>query len=267
MVEASPGLRERFHPGKAVAKAASFIGQNLALSLVVGGLCFYLPVFLLELLREATEVVATDPGLPAVLITAIVASLTRLLVIAPIFFGMALLSKAAAGFFYGDRPSIGACARAALRRLSSVLGVGIVIVLGLFLARQAVLGIILKIPPPGVEIVSVLLFMPFLVIGLATAIAIPVAMQEELGTLASIWRARALTREASLPIFGMVLVVVAMLVLVLLTTSHVLTPVEAFPVLSMITWMLISTLLTATYVELRRIEDGPGADELVDVFS
>ena len=76
-----------------------------------------------------------------------------------------------------------------------------------------------------------------------------------------------MTREASLPIFGMVLVVVAMLVLVLLTTSHVLTPVEAFPVLSMITWMLISTLLTATYVELRRIEDGPGADELVDVFS
>lgn len=247
--EGEAGTVTTFRLGKVVANAAAFIRRNFGLVLLVGALFFYLPVLLSELsaLGDSTEI--------------------GYLLIVPIFFGQAVLSRAALGYFKGDRPSLGDCILAALRRFPSVLAIGIVVYLAMSLARRIVVMTALKLPPYGDGILLVPLFAFFLALGLCLAIVVPVLMQEKLGLFASLSHSRVLTKGHRWRIFGIIFIIVLGLVLATRASSDVLTPVEAFPVLSLIVWTLISTVLTAACVELRRVKDGPGAEELAKIFS
>jgi hypothetical protein len=269
--EGHKGAAGRFGSGKVSGDAALFIGRNFILVLAISIVFFYLPVLLFDLqaAREASQpIYSPAAGGVAVWLTKTVTAIApRLLVIAPIFFGQAVLSKAAAGQFTGNRPSLGGCLLAALRRFLPLFGLGAVMFLVTNLGQQALFAMAPYLPSYGNGIILVLLQVPVFAFGFSIILVVPVIMQEGRGLIVSMSRARALSRGCRWPIFGMISVVTAATCLGFWATSGVVAPGEAMPVYAALVWLLASTLLTAAYVELCRIKDGPGAAELSEIFS
>ncbi|PBC09135.1 hypothetical protein CK230_16745 [Mesorhizobium sp. WSM3859] len=203
-----------------------------------------------------------------------------LLAALPAFLGHAVLSKAVLEDANGHHPSIASCVQPALRRLVPVLGIGLTIYLFWFCAQQAVVAARLFFPTFGGGVAFLLMVVPCVVWVLGSLAAVPVAMREGLGAMASIRRSRALTKGYRWPIFGLFLVlfllILALRLGLFLEFDLALAAAPAFVVIvnatangavTAIAWLLASVIATNTYAALRRAKEGGGVDELVAVFS
>lgn len=270
-----------------VSDTPSFVGRNLALTLAVAALFFGLPSVLSSLLtfayRERAAYLVGGGGAEPLSVAVYVGFLllAGLLGALPSFLGHAVLSGAVMDGGNGRRPSIGSNVGAAFRRAASVLGIGFTIYLVWFFAQQAMIGAELLFPSFGGGVAFVLLVVPSIVWALSAVAAIPVAMREGLGAMASMARSRALTKGYRWKIFGLFLIVFALALalrialflgfsLVMLWISPASIPIvgaTANAAVTAIIWTMASIAATVTYIELRRAKEGGGVDELVDVFS
>ena len=94
-------------------------------------------------------------------------------------------------------------------------------------------------------------------------------------------RSRTLTRGHRWPIFALLLIVIVLFVvrqvglaLAFVFVLTVLTPISVLVVVALLgalvwamIWMLASTAITVTYMELRRIKEGTSVGELAEIFS
>ncbi|WP_156913540.1 hypothetical protein [Mesorhizobium sp. WSM3224] len=283
----NPGAAGKFRLGRVVGDTASFIGRNLVLTLVVAALFFALPSILIGLLtfayreRAVYLVGAGDVEPFAVAVYVGFSLLAGLLGALPGFLGHAVLSAAVLDDIKVGRPSIAGCIGAAFHRAIPVLGIGFTIYLVGFFAQQAMIGAELLFPSFGGGVAFVLMVVPCIVWVLAALAAVPVAMREGLGALASMTRSRALTKGYRWPILGLFLIVFvlalalrvalflgfSLAVPVVAPASISIVGATASAVVTAIIWTMASIAATSTYVDLRRAKEGGGVDELVDVFS
>ncbi|MDX8528695.1 hypothetical protein RFM68_29910 [Mesorhizobium sp. MSK_1335] len=281
------GAAGPFRLGKVVADTVSFIGRNPVLVLAVAVVFFALPSLLIGLLTFAYRERAAylvgggevEPFSVAVYVS--FSLLAGLLGALPGFLGHAVLSGAMLGDINGHRPPIASCVGAAFRRAGPVLGIGVTIYLVWFFAQQAMIGAELLFPSFGGGVAFVLLVVPSVVWVLSALAAIPVAIREGLGAMASMGRSRALTKAYRWPIFGLFLLVLVLalalrvalflgfsLAALMIAPAFVaIVGAAASACVTAIIWTVASIAATASYIDLRRAREGGGVDELVDVFS
>ncbi|TPJ75050.1 hypothetical protein [Mesorhizobium sp. B2-7-1] len=270
-----------------VSDTPSFIGRNLALTLAVAAFFFGLPSVLSSLLtfayreRAAYLVGGGDAEPLSVAVYVGFLLIAGLLGALPSFLGHAVLSIAVMDGSNGRRPSIGSSIGAAFRRAAPVLGIGFTIYLVWFFAQQAMIGAELLFPSFGGGAAFVLLVLPCVAWVLTALTAIPAAMREGLGAMASMARSRALTKGYRWPIFGLFLIVLALMFLMRVAMAFgVRFAANAVPSASVliigtipsfidsaIVWTVASIAMTTAYVELRRVKEGTGVDELAEIFS
>ncbi|SFO54640.1 hypothetical protein SAMN03159463_02203 [Mesorhizobium sp. NFR06] len=265
----------------------SFIGRNPVLALTVAALFFALPSLLAGLVtfayRERAAYLAgggkVEPFSVAVHVG--FSLLAGLLGALPGFLGHGVLSGAMLGDINGRHPSLARCVATALHRSVPVLGIGFTIYLTWFLAKQAMVGAELLFPLFGGGVAFALLVVPCIIWVLCNLAAVPVAMREGLGALASMARSRALTAGYRWPIIGLSLVVLvlalalraalflafSLAVPLIAPASIAIVGATASAGVTAIIWTVASIAATATYIDLRRAKEGGGVDELVDVFS
>lgn len=282
----SAGAAGGFRLGGIVGDTLSFIAGNLAPTLAVAALFFGLPSVLSSLLTFAYRERAAylvGGGVEPLSVAVYVGFLlvAGLLGALPSFLGHAVLSKAVMGGGNGRRPSITNCIGAAFRRAAPVLGIGFTIYLVWFFAQQAMIGAELLFPSFGGGVAFVLLVVPSIVWVLTAVVAIPVAMREGLGAMASMARSRALTKGYRRPIFGLFLIVLGLaflmrvaLVFGIRFAANAIPSASVFvigtipgAIGSAIIWAVASITMTTAYVELRRVKEGAGVDELAEIFS
>lgn len=287
MASENPAAAGRFRLGRVIGDTFSFLSGNLASTLVVATLFFGLPSVLSSLLtfayreRAASLVGGGDVEPLSVAVYVGFLLLAGLLAALPGFLGHAVLSRAVMAGGNGRRPSIGSSMAAAFRRAGGVLAIGFTIYLVWFFAQQAMIGAELLFPYFGGGAALVLLVVPSIVWVLTAVAAIPVAMREGLGAMASMARSRALTKGYRWPIFGLFLIALVLALalrvalflgfsLVVLKIAPVSIPVvdaTANAAVTAIIWTLVSIAATLTYVELRRAKEGGGVAELAEIFS
>jgi hypothetical protein len=286
MAWATQGQSEKLRLGKVINNTVGFIGRNLILLLVVATLFFVLPLMLVNLWtvwywpRLAFLGNVYGNGSSAVAANVGSALASGLLAAAPNFLGHAVLSRATVDDINGNRPSIGGCIQTALRHFLPIVGIGLVVYLVFFVARFAIFAAGLFIPYGG-TVAFAILIVPCVMWGLGIAVAVPVAAKEGLGIDASMSRSRALTRGYRWPIFGLCSIALGLwfvtrvaLALAFVLTPAMLTSVSALLVgtipsalFSAIIWTVTSVAATAIYIELRRIKEDTGVDELAEIFS
>ena len=282
----NPGAAGIFRLGGVVGDTLSFIGRNPGLALAVAVCFFVLPSLLSALLafayRERAAFLVGGSRVEPFSVAVYVAFLlvAGLLGALPSFLGHAVLSKAVLEDAIGHSPSIARCFQSALHRLVPVLGVGLTIYLLWFCAQQTVVAARSHFPAFGGGIAFLLTVEPCIVWVLGSLAAVPVAMREGLGATASIRRSRALTKGHRWPIFGLFLAVFVLVLalrmgfvlgfdfaLMAAPLSIVVVNATANGAITGIAWLLASVITTTTYIALRRVKEGGGVDELVDVFS
>ncbi|KUM24522.1 hypothetical protein AU467_29680 [Mesorhizobium loti] len=281
------GKGEKFRLGNVIGNTAAFLRRNAIFSIAVGTIFFALPLALINLstrywptLAFQLGAVGSGPWSTSVNLGFSLAS--GLIGTAPNLLGQAVLSQAAVGDTNGNRSSVARCVQTALRHIFPVVGIGYAVYLAFFLARSGSAAVELSNSPQAGGLVFLFLMIPCVVWGVGISVAVPVSVREGLGTAASMSRSQALTKGYRWWIFGLVSVVVIGLLLALrLATAFGLAFVslESLSLLAMvlltfqgamasaIVWTVLSIVLATTYAELRRVKEGPGADELAEIFS
>ncbi|RWB72185.1 MAG: hypothetical protein EOQ49_13180 [Mesorhizobium sp.] len=195
--------------------------------------------------------------------------------------GHAALSRATIDDINGNQPTTTSCVRTGLHHLGPVLGIGFAIYLVKSFIGYMRLGAGLLFPPYGSGVVFVLLTVPAIIWAMGISVAVPVAIREELGPIASMSRSRALTRGYRWPIFGLFSITLGLTLLMRValisgigyaataipTASALIIGTIPFAIVSAIVWTVSSVGVTAAYIELRRVKEGGGVDELAEIFS
>ncbi|TIV98483.1 MAG: hypothetical protein E5V85_11175 [Mesorhizobium sp.] len=154
----------------------------------------------------------------------------------------------------GEKPAFADCFGVALALSFPILGVSLLATLGI------IVGLLLLIVP-GILLV------------LRWAVALPVLIQEKRGILDSMARSRDLTKGNRWPLLGLWLILIVTGALAGLVINRVAIPLNVtFGLLAEATMraaflVLSSVASTVSYVELRRVKEGAGADELSEIFS
>ncbi|CDX44078.1 conserved membrane hypothetical protein [Mesorhizobium sp. ORS 3359] len=286
MALANPGAAGKFRLGGVIGDTLSFVGRNPVLALAVAVCFFVLPSILSALLTFAYREKATflvgggrvEPFSVTIYVGFLL--LAGLLSALPAFLGHAVLSTAVLEDARGHSPSIVNCIQSAFHRLVPVLCIGFTIYLLWFCAQQAEVAAQLLFPTFGGGVAFLLAVVPSIVWVLGSLAAVPVAMREGLGAMASIRRSRALTKGNRWPIFGLFLALFLLtlalrlglflgfdLALMAAPAVVVIVNATANSAVTAIAWLLASVTATTTYIALRRAKEGGGVDELVDVFS
>ena len=245
------GLRtdgERFDLGRVAARTFGVIGRHPALFLGVALLFSGLPAFGLAL-REDARLSAGGVG-----------PIVSLLVGGFVYFVFASLMQtslvvATLQDLSGRRVDFAACVSRALRLFLPLVGLSIVMGVALMFG-------------------FLLLIVPGVILYLMWFVAAPVLVEERRGVFAALARSRVLTAGARWPIFGLV---VAFLILTALATAAQALLERLVPAgiasaaigaaASMLTSLIASTGVAATYVELRTVKEGADVDALAAVFA
>lgn len=265
----NPGTAGKFRLGGVIGDTLSFVGRNPVLVLAVAVCFFALPALLSSLLtlayRERAAFLVGGGQLAPFLVAVYAGFLlfAGLLAGLPAVLGHAVLSKAVLEDANGHSPSIASCVLPALHRVVPVLGIGLTIYLLWFCSQQAVVAARLFFPTFGGGVAFLLTVVPCIVWVLGSLAAVPVAMHEGLGAMASIRRSRALTKGYRWPIFGLFLVlfllVLALRLGLFLGFDLALTAAPTFVVIvnatangavTAIAWLLASVIATTTYIAL-----------------
>lgn len=281
------GPSEKFRLGRVIGNAAAFLRRNAIFSIAAGTLFFALPLALINLSTRywptlAFHLGAIGSGPWPMSVNLGFSMASGLIGAVPNLVGQAVLSKAVAGEINGNRPSVASCVQTALQHIFPVLGIGYTIYLVVFVARSGSAAVELSYSPQAGGLVFLLLIVPCIVWGVAISVAVPVSVEEGLGTVASMSRSRDLTKGYRWWIFGLISVVVIGLLLGLRLATELgltfvslqsLSPLAIVlltfqgAMVSAIIWTVLSIILATTYAELRQVKEGPGADELAEIFS
>lgn len=281
------GKGEKFRLGNVVGNTAAFLRRNAIFSIAAGTLFFALPLALINLSTRywpmlAFHLGAVGSGPWPMSVNLGFSMASGLIGAVPNLVGQAVLSKAAAGDIDGNRPSVANCVQTALQHIFPVLGIGYAIYLAFFVVRSGSAAVELFYSPQARGPVFLLLIVPCIVWGVAISVAVPVSVQEGLGTVASMSRSGDLTKGYRWWIFGLISVVVIGLLLGLRLATELglafvslqsLSPLVIVlltfqgAMVSAIVWTVLSIILATTYAELRRVKEGGGADKLAEIFS
>jgi hypothetical protein len=168
----------------------------------------------------------------------------------------------------GRKPGIGECLARGLGLMFPTLGVAILT--GLACAVGAFGGLLVGVAVPFLGVIVALILM--IVIYTILWVAVPVAVVERPGIVASLDRSRALTRGSRLKSFG----VLALAVVIMLVANLIATLVFSLlgEAMSQIAGMIVQTLATAffscviavAYYRLRVAKEGVEIDEIAKVF-
>ncbi|MDX8469141.1 hypothetical protein RFM26_25930 [Mesorhizobium sp. VK23B] len=272
---------------KVISNTVSFMGRNLILSLVVGALFFVFPLVLVDLWTywywpRVAYLAGAHGNSPWAIAANLGSALgSGLLGLAANFVGHAVLSRATIDDINGNQPSIGCCTRTALHHLLPVLGISFAIYLVLSFMQYVRLGAGLLFPPHGGGVVFILLIVPTFIWAMGISVAVPVAIRERLGSIASMSRSRALTMGYRWPIFGLFSIALGLIFLMRVAlvfgirfAASAIPSASAFiigtipgAIVSAIVWTVASIAMTTAYVELRRVKEGTSVDELAEIFS
>lgn len=242
------GNEDRFDVGRVAARTFGVIGRN---PLLFGGVAFLfsgLPTLVAAWAPRAWA----GPG-PIGFTVVTVAGLLAYVVLTSLM--QTALVVATLQDLGGQRVDFGACVRRAVTMFMPLIG------LAILTGALTLLGTVLLIVP------GVMLYVMWFV-------AVPALVEERRGVLAALDRSQALTSGARWRIFGLV---VAYLVIWLVIAGvsallHRLAPGGTIqPIINaattMVSSLIASTGVAATYVELRTVKDGTDIDGLAAIFA
>lgn len=245
------GTGERFDIGRVAALTFGVIGRNPILFIGVALLFSGLPAFALTYSEFQSAFVPAGflagwfvPFIVVTLITVILGALMQTSLV------VATLQDLS-----GQRVDIAACLKRALVMFFPLIGLSILMALGTAAA-------------------AMLLIIPGLILYVMWFVAVPALVEERRGVIAALGRSRQLTQGARWPIFG--LVVAFLLLSALLSLAPALLGFLALgslggsvvqALLSVLTSLISSTGIAATYVELRTVKEGTNVDALAAIFA
>lgn len=250
-VSTATGTAEVFEMGRVLRRTFGAIGRNAAIFLGLAALLAGIP----QLISSGwqAEVGPINRGGAHAVTAAAVGTLLASL-------GVAILqvsvTRATISDLNGENPDFAACIKSGVRLLLPMIGLTIAATLGVGLASLA-------------------LIVPGVILYVAWSVAVPVYVQERIGVFNSLSRSRALTKGARWKIFALLLVwwIVVVVLLVpagmLIAVAHAPPLIGAFiqAIVSTFTTLVLTTMLAATYVELRDVKEGVPPQELETIFA
>lgn len=276
---------EKFRIGSAFSNTFSVIGRSFVPLAAIVGLFSTLPALLYNIwsFGRIARMVVPGEGFEqsAMAGYGAVSMIAGLVLLMLAFLAQAALVRATIEDLNGKRPSIGDCIQIALRSFLSTLGIGLVIIVAIFLVAMILTIITMAIPIVG-GVIALLSLIPIAMWLISISVAVPVAVQERPGVFASISRSRALTKGSRWRIFALFLVlgIVAIGLQVVFTllfqaaivsggisTTGLIAAAIGSSLLSTIVSAVISVAIAVTYVELRQVKEGTSVEELAEVFS
>lgn len=242
---------ERFDVGRVAALTFGVIGRNPLLFFGVALLFSGLPTFALTS-PDILGAFEANAGGIGVIVPLLIAAFSYFILGSLM---QTSLVVATLQDLSGQRVDFGACLKRALVMFLPL--VGLAIVMGL-----------------GIGAASLLILVPGIILYVMWFVAVPALVEERRGILAALGRSRQLTAGARWPIFGLVIAYIILSLLIsgagtLLSTLSLGTiagqVVQAL--LSMVSALIASTGVAATYVELRIVKEGTSVDALAEIFS
>lgn len=241
---------ERFDIGRVAALTFGVIARNPLLFGGVALLLAGLPAFAIASAEFRTAFV---PGglfagfLPFLFTTFITLVLGALM--------QAILVMATLQDLSGQRVDIAACARRVLVMFFPLVGLTILMWL-------------------GVGAAAILLIVPGVIVYIMWFVAVPALVEERRGVIAALGRSRELTAGARWQIFGLVVAFVILSLLFGVVPSLLgflslgsLAETILQAAMSMLTSLIASAGVAATYVELRTVKEGTNVDALAAIFA
>jgi hypothetical protein len=251
--------------GRVLGTAFGVLFGNLWVILGISFLFCGVPQGVINYLQQYAQTLVRDgsatPGMVAALFVSGVLINALCAIVA-----QGALVRATIGWSRGERVGFGDALVAALRRALPLIGLGIVS--GLAFAGAAIL-----------------LIVPAIILATVWYVSAPVVVVERRGVFGALGRSADLTRGYRWWVFVVLLVVVGF-VLVILTFSGLLSGLAVYIAVSGrdMSWLptimgvasaiigtvqtaLLGTIPTATYIELRDLQEGPEAQGLDEVFA
>lgn len=255
----APIAGERFDIGRVAALTFGVIGRHPVLFIGVALIFSGLPALAVSVLN----LTAAIDAIAGIGLGTMVVSLLTFFLLGGLM--QTSLVVATLQDLSGQRVDLAACLRRALVMLLPVIGVSILVGL-------------------GVAFGTVLLVVPGVMLYIMWFVAVPALVEERRGIFAALGRSRELTRGSRWPIFGLVVAFVVFTLVAGLGTAlltglsvaagadqlaenefGVAVVINAF--VSMLTSLVSSTGVAATYVELRTVKEGANVDALAAVFA
>lgn len=253
MASTALNTADRFRIGRVFHDSFAVIGRNLVLCVGLGVGLYALPRFVLWLWYVKSGGTRPPFGtfIAQHLLLAVLGVLFYLCFTAIL---QASVMRVAIQDLRGQRPSFSDSFGLALIMLFPVIGTSVLLMLGVLIGL-------------------VLLIVPGVLLMLRWAVAVPVLIQEKRGILDSMARSRDLTNGSRWPLFGLWLILIVAGALAGQVIIRIAIP------LNVTFGLLADSILTASvtvvsavagavsYVELRRIKEGAGVEELAEIFS
>jgi hypothetical protein len=253
-----------FRVGSVLGRGFSVFFKNLIPFLFLGAV-LYSPVIFF------THAVAMAPTTTNNLLTFVVHQSLALLATAMMMYGTFQQLR-------GHHASLGASVAGGLARLFPVLGVGFLVLLCLVGASVPIFVLAYVGLSAGMgtgTFVLVLLYLPVLIaVYCMLWVAIPVAVVEKPGILASLRRSAELTKGYRLAIFGLLFVLVLLLLVVAIVLGILLggrlldgnTAIVFEHALNVVSMVVMAVITAVGYHDLRLAKDGIDVQELEAVF-
>lgn len=262
MATVTPSFQENFEIGRVLSLTFSVIGRNaplfFGLSFVVNGI----PQMGLQYLQLSTLGLGQPGVVPSADAAMTYLTFTGLyLVFAVVFGGLlnAMLCRAAIEDLNGGRPQLGDCLATAVAVLLPLIAIGLVSGIAIFVG-------------------FLFLIVPGIYLALGWVVAVPVLVQEREGVFGSLSRSRALTRGSRWRLFAMFLVMLVMLWVLSIPLGMFMAlggalgapfvaPAISTAISATLSSVFSTTIAAVSYIELRRIREGTGIEELAQIFA
>jgi hypothetical protein len=258
-----------FRVGRVISRSLSVLSRHFV-KLFIIAVAAYLPTFLISLWMPRLVSTGRDPGQ-----TAQVAVYGMLFLVAFIVFNVlsqAMIVHAAFQHMRRRPVNLVASVKVGLRRILSLLGLAIVLAILVLLAFVGMIGMTVLITP----FLLILAPVPFLFILTVYFVTTPVCVVEERGPFASMGRSTQLTKGHRWKIFGVWLLLIAVLLIASVLTGLLDVALRAAggPVLAAIigwvwngVWVAYYAVTVAVaYHDLRVAKEGIDIEQIASVF-
>lgn len=243
---------ERFDMGRVISRTFGVIGRNIGLFFGLTLLLSTVPALLLRAVLGVPNPADISRFYLILAASTILSGISSYIL-------TGALSYATVSDQNNDRPTFG-----------KALGIGF---------RYAIPLLLLAIVSLfGVYFGFIFLFVPGIIIALMWCVAAPAMVSEGLGVFASLGRSRSLTKGWRWQIFGLLLVAVILMFMPVILASFLTGGLDAqqsaFSISAIVQGlfgaaasMILTTVLAATYIELRTIKEGTSAESLASIFA
>jgi len=251
--------------GRILGTAFGVLFGNLWVILAISFVFCGIPQGLINYLQQYAQTLVRDGSATPGMVLALVVSGVLINALCAIV-AQGALARATIGWSRGERVGFGDALATALRRALPLIGLGIVSGLAFVAA-------------------TILLIVPAIILATIWYVSAPVVVAERRGVFGALGRSADLTRGYRWWVFVVLLIVVGF-ALVILTFSGLLSGLAVYIAVSGrdMSWLpiimgvasaiigtvqtaLLGTIPTATYIELRDLQEGPEAQGLDEVFA